>query len=224
MTITLADVVMLTGLNITGPVTPFNLLDKPTHRLQTKDVGGWAGYISAHAKTGSVDDREHTTFLNMWLEKFVFCGSTLRPTSNHQGLVERLAQGDIIPLGKYLLGVAYSLLHRVAVKLSACEPIDNIGGPWWFIQLWINLYTHQAMGRDLKNSMFPTYNLQREPKKQPANACLLAKQHRLFLAYQLLGLIWPKSLKDFTMDSPKRALSGSLIMMMMTMSYQASDS
>jgi len=38
MAITLANVVMLTGLNVIGPVTPFNLLDKPTHRLQTKTI------------------------------------------------------------------------------------------------------------------------------------------------------------------------------------------
>ena len=49
MSITLADVLMLTGLKITGPVTPFDLLDKTTHRLKTKDVSGWSGYISAHA-------------------------------------------------------------------------------------------------------------------------------------------------------------------------------
>jgi len=44
----------------------------------------------------------------------------------------------------------------VSVKLSADEPIDNMGGPWWFIQLWLNLYTHKAMGRDLRNSVFPS--------------------------------------------------------------------
>ena len=69
MSITLADVLMLTGLKITGPVTPFDLLDKTTHQLKTKDVGGWSDYISAHARTSSVDDREHTVFLNMWLKK-----------------------------------------------------------------------------------------------------------------------------------------------------------
>ena len=69
MSITLADVLMLTGLKITRQVTPFDLLDKTTHQLKTKDVGGWSDYISAHARTSSVDDREHTVFLNMWLKK-----------------------------------------------------------------------------------------------------------------------------------------------------------
>lgn len=71
----------------------------------------------------------NTTFLNMWLEKFVFCELTLRPTTNQQGLAEKLADATEIPLGKYLLGATFSLLHQVSVNLSAREPIGNIGGP-----------------------------------------------------------------------------------------------
>lgn len=40
MTMTLADVLMLTGLNVVGLVTPFCLLEQVTHKLVTKDVGG----------------------------------------------------------------------------------------------------------------------------------------------------------------------------------------
>jgi hypothetical protein len=80
---TLADVLLLTGLDISSSDTIFSYHDvKPSHRLKIKNVGGWAGYIVEHMKDGSVSDREHGAFLNMWLEKFVFCGKSFGPTSD----------------------------------------------------------------------------------------------------------------------------------------------
>lgn len=67
MTPTLLDVVMLTVLNISEGDRPSDTIIKPTHQLVTKGVGGWKDYIAKHAKIGSINNREHTTFLNMWL-------------------------------------------------------------------------------------------------------------------------------------------------------------
>lgn len=39
MTANLVDVVMLTGFNISHPVTSFRLLDPVIHKLLTRDVG-----------------------------------------------------------------------------------------------------------------------------------------------------------------------------------------
>ena len=72
MTVTLADVFMLSILNIIGLLTPYDLLNKGSHMLQIKECGGWSGYISKHMKTGLVNDKEHAAFLDMWLEKFIF--------------------------------------------------------------------------------------------------------------------------------------------------------
>jgi hypothetical protein len=131
MTLTLADVLLLTGLDISSSDILFSYrCVKPSHRLKTKNVGGWSGYITEHMKDGPVGDREHVAFLNMWLEKFVFCGKSFGPTSNCQIIAERLAHGSSIPLGKYLLGVVYNLLHQVAVSLSTKSPIGSPGGPW----------------------------------------------------------------------------------------------
>lgn len=77
MTITLADVLMLTGLIVLEPVTPFKLFDQTPHQLSTKDVGGCYRYISAHARTNTVDNRERTTFQNMWLENSYFVDQPL---------------------------------------------------------------------------------------------------------------------------------------------------
>lgn len=156
MTPTLPDVLMLTGLNIHQSDHASALLVKPTHRLTPKDIGGWRSYITKHSRTGPITDREHVAFLNMWLERFIFCGKTCGPTSNMQAIAEALANGGVIPLGKHLLGSVYSLLHQVSVKLSANEDIGNLGGPWWFIQLWLSLYTHKAMGIDLNALQFPS--------------------------------------------------------------------
>jgi hypothetical protein len=57
----------------------------------------------------------------MWPEKFVFCGKTFGPTANYQIVVEQLTAGNCIPLGKYLLGAVYHLLHQVAVLISLPE-------------------------------------------------------------------------------------------------------
>jgi hypothetical protein len=108
---TLADVLVLAGLDIASSDTLFtHQNDKPSYHLKTKGIGGWSGYIAEHKKEGTVGQREHVAFLNMWLEKFVFCGKTFGP-ANYQIVAEQLAAGNRVPLGKYLLGAVYHLLH-----------------------------------------------------------------------------------------------------------------
>ena len=140
MTPTLMDVVILTGLNIHVADRPFRLLEKASFKIETKSIGGWKGYIGKNMKTGSVSVREHTAFLNMWLEKFIFCGKAVGPTNNNLKLAENLATGNPVPLGKHLLGSVYHLLHQISSRLRKNQPITNLGGPWWFIQLWLHMY------------------------------------------------------------------------------------
>lgn len=123
MTMTRADIVMLTGLSVSEPFSPCRMFDETKHKLKPKERGGWTGYVSRHTKKGFVGDREHTAFLNMWLEKFIFCGTSVGPTSNYQCMAEQLARGKKIPLGDYLLGSAYSLLHQVG-------KIVEVGKDW----------------------------------------------------------------------------------------------
>ena len=104
MTPTLLDVMMLTGLNISASDRPFHLLEKASFKIETRSIGGWKGYVSKNMKTGSILFREHTAFLNMWLEKFIFCGKAVGPTNNTLKMAECIANGNLIPLGKHLLG------------------------------------------------------------------------------------------------------------------------
>lgn len=75
---------------------------------------------------------------------------------SHIKIAETLSVGGLIPLGKHLLGAVYHLLHQVAIKLSANEPISTLGRPWWFIQMWLNLQLHKATGVILVDSSFPS--------------------------------------------------------------------
>ena len=137
MTITLVDVYMLTGLRITESVQPYKYLNASSKRLaKIVDYTGWASYILNHVEDeSSVSEREYVAFLNMWLERFVFCGSSCGPTYNHKLMAEHLALGKGIPLRKYLLGAAYHLMYQVVAQLLKNEPMQAISGPWWLIQL-----------------------------------------------------------------------------------------
>lgn len=59
-----------------------------------------------------------------------------------QHIAEALVNGKEMPLGKYLLGAIYQLLYQTATNLLNGKLI-GCGGPWWFIQLWLNLYAVQ---------------------------------------------------------------------------------
>jgi hypothetical protein len=78
---TLADVVMLTGLDVATADDGQLFGRKAEFKVETHNIGGWSGYIQKYEKTGSVGQREHATFLNMWLDKFIFCDRSVGPTS-----------------------------------------------------------------------------------------------------------------------------------------------
>ena len=77
---TLADVLMLTGLDISTTDDSGIFSRKPKHRVDTHNIGGWLGYIQKYRQTRSVSQREHAIFLNMWLDKFIFCDRSVGPT------------------------------------------------------------------------------------------------------------------------------------------------
>ena len=114
---------------------PYDFLSVGSKKLaKISNYTGWASYILNDIGDGSiVDEREHVAFLNMWLKKFIFCGSSCGPTYNHKYMVEHLAVGNEIPLEKYLLGSAYHLMHQVSIQLLKNEPVHTISGPWWLI-------------------------------------------------------------------------------------------
>jgi len=152
---TLADVLMLTGLDI-STVDNSHLFDnRPSSKVETRSISGWSRYIQKYRKIGSVGEREHTIFLNMWLDKFVFCGRSAGPNSVYLSAAQKLASGGHFPLGRYLLGSVYHLLHQVAEKLLLGQPIGNLRGPWWFINMWLSVHMHKRLGFNLFAQRFP---------------------------------------------------------------------
>jgi hypothetical protein len=143
--LTLADVHMLTGLDISTADDGKLYNRKSGFKVNTRNIGGWTGYIQEYEKTGSVGQREHVIFLNMWLDKFIFCGRSVGPTCVYVAAAKSLANGARLPLGRYLLGSTYHLLHQVAQRLLLGEPFGILGGPWWFINMWLNAYMHKRL-------------------------------------------------------------------------------
>jgi hypothetical protein len=119
MTPALMDVVMITGLDIASPnPSAYNLPEVPFRLSSKSECTNWGAYLNHHVKTkGPVTEREHTTFLNFWLEHFIFCGPSLAPTKNYLSLAYELAKGAIVGLGKLFLGEVYRYLYLMSSSL-----------------------------------------------------------------------------------------------------------
>jgi hypothetical protein len=119
MTPTLLDVVMITGLNISSSCPSAYRLSEVPFKLSSKtECTNWGAYLNQHLKTkGPVTEKEHTTFLNLWLEHFLFCGPSLAPTKNYLPLAYELAKGNTVSLGMLFLGKVYRYLHLMSLSL-----------------------------------------------------------------------------------------------------------
>ena len=56
---------MLTGLDIATTDDGHLFYRKAERKVETRNIGGWSGYIQKNQKTGPIGQREHATFLNM---------------------------------------------------------------------------------------------------------------------------------------------------------------
>nr|BAD08046.1 aminotransferase-like [Oryza sativa Japonica Group] len=146
MTPTLIDIIMITGLDVTSSANPMSMNTKNQFDFKTKSIGGWSGYVVAYMGKGPVTPREHVAFLLMWLEKFLFCGSSYGPTTNWQFVDEALESKKQFPLGKILLGYLYQMLNNASAKI-AVGSIVGAGRPWWLLQTWLNLVVMKVVNR-----------------------------------------------------------------------------
>jgi hypothetical protein len=141
MTPTLMDVVMITSLDIASSNPSAYRLPEVPFRLSSKsECTNWGAYLNQHVKTkGPMTEKEHTTFLNFWLEHFIFCGPSLAPTKNYLSLAYELTKGATVGLSKLFLREVYRYLHLMSSSLLSQKKLKT-GGPWWFNQLWAHLY------------------------------------------------------------------------------------
>nr|AAK92595.1 Hypothetical protein [Oryza sativa Japonica Group]AAP52256.1 hypothetical protein LOC_Os10g08080 [Oryza sativa Japonica Group] len=146
MTPSLIDITMITGLDVTSSANPMSMNAKNQFDFKTKSIGGWSGYVAAYMGQGSVTPREHVAFLVMWLEKFLFCGSSCGPTTNWKFVAEAFESKKEFPVGKILLGYLYQMLNNASAKI-AVSSIVGAGGPWWLLQTWLNLIVMKVVNR-----------------------------------------------------------------------------
>jgi hypothetical protein len=165
MSPTLADVYMIIVLKVTGTVYSYR------YKGSSKQTGvGHKRYIQNHMSDGPLTDVEYRAFLNMWLCRFIFCGKANDPTLNHIVMAEDLAVGTPIPLGKYLLGSVYHMLHQTTYLMDTSKNIACVNGPWWFVQMWLQLYMHQIVAINLNNQHIPSTNY-KEGETQSYKGC-----------------------------------------------------
>jgi hypothetical protein len=138
---TLADVYMISGPKVTGTVYPYKYKGCSKQTGVKKGVG-YKRYIQNPISDSPLTDVEYKAFLNMWLCIFIFCDRANEPTLNHIVMAEDLATGTPIPLGKYLLGSVYYILHQTTYLMHTSKKIPCAKGPWWFVQMWLQLYMH----------------------------------------------------------------------------------
>jgi succinate dehydrogenase hydrophobic anchor subunit len=148
---------------------------------------GYKRYIQNYMCDGPLTDVEYRAFLNMWLCRFIFCGKANEPTLNHIVMAEDLAAGTSIPLGKYLLGSVYHMLHQTTYLMHTSQKIPCVNGPWWFVQMWLQLYMHQIVAIDLNNRHFPSTNY-KEGETQSTKGCQNF-HHLIFQSFSSLALI-----------------------------------
>jgi hypothetical protein len=117
---TLVDVYMITSLKVTGPVYPYKYKGS-SKQTGVKTRVGYKRYIQNHISDGPLTDVEYRAFLNMWLCRFIFCGRANESTLNHILMAEDQAVGTPIPLGKYLLGSVYHMLHQTSYLMHTSK-------------------------------------------------------------------------------------------------------
>jgi hypothetical protein len=90
---------------------------------------GYKMFIQKHMSDGPLSKVEYRAFVNMWLCRFIFCCKANEPTLNHSVMPEDLAAGNLIPLGKYLLGSVYHMLHQTTYLMHTSQEISCVNGP-----------------------------------------------------------------------------------------------
>jgi len=156
MTPTLMDVPLILRLDIHSSCpTAFDLSECSYKIVDKSTTRNWSQYIAHHnKKQGSVCHREHTAFLNLWLDHFLFCGPSLAPTKNYLSLASHPANGNRLSIDKLFLGTLYRTLSLNTSRLLKGESIRG-GGPWWFVQLWCHLYFRRKLPTFLPSNLSP---------------------------------------------------------------------
>jgi hypothetical protein len=77
------------------------------------------------------------------------------------------------------------MLHQTTFLMHTSQKISCVNGPWWFVQMWLQLYMHQIVGIDLNNWRFPSSNYKEGEFKSPKNVKLMEKLPQPYLLIRI---------------------------------------
>ena len=126
MTITLLDILMVTGLPILSNDTVCLIEDS---LITPRYYDSYRSFIN-EVRHGEPTFDEHVDFLWVLLCKFIFCPPFAKPTLEYLPLAYALAEGQYYALGSILLGNLYFNLGR-----CLREPFGYINGSVWLLQI-----------------------------------------------------------------------------------------
>ncbi|XP_062020879.1 uncharacterized protein LOC133737305 [Rosa rugosa] len=140
MSITLLDILTITGLPIDGEPYLHGQFDSDTF-TSTMDQTGRGAHSGSYPRWLAYYRKERNAtggiaFLEYWLCKFIFCTSSCKPTGAWTLLVTALYNGRRMGLGQPVLGALYRTLYQATM-----HPFEtSISGPFWILDFWIQTY------------------------------------------------------------------------------------
>ena len=161
MTPTLLHVTMITGLDIRSPDPAAHRMVEVPFKLSSKtDCTNWSTYMNQHMKTKGQVGKKGTHNLSKSLVRiFHLLWSFLSPNQELSSF--GLPSGPWQPHQprQAFPRKMYRCLHLMTTSLLSQRKLRT-GGPWWFIQLWAQLYfQHQIPNsQSLAKNSFPDKN------------------------------------------------------------------
>jgi hypothetical protein len=70
-----------------------------------------------------------------------------------------------IPPGEW-----YHMLHQTISQMHTGQKILCVNGPWWFVQMWLQLYMHRIVNIDLNIGFSPHPATKKGKLKSPEDA------------------------------------------------------
>ena len=102
-------------------------------------------------------------------------------------------------------------MHQVAAQLLKNEPAHTISGPWWLIQLWLNLYIHKIVRPDLRNLNFSSSNFDEEYRGEERRTRQCMSYGEAISAITIVvdfGHLFKKFYRGFDVDSRVSGVRG----------------
>ncbi|CAI9089773.1 OLC1v1024407C1 [Oldenlandia corymbosa var. corymbosa] len=137
MSVTLLDLCMITGLAPFGETRVDIMLSADLRNLDHQTAQqSYDQYMDAHNQEKDIPTvNEHTEFLAIWLNRYVFCSRSMQMTSEFINVAYSLAKGQKLDLCTALLTNFYRSMYELC-----SNPQSHMFGPLWILPLWVYCY------------------------------------------------------------------------------------